>query len=99
MASVMGPGGQSNYAAANHFLDALVSHRRQHGLAGLSINWGAWSEIGVGVKMLDRIQQMKGMGVITPELGIRAFSESMTQERISQVAVMPMDWEALSAEQ
>ena len=46
IAAIMGPGGQSNHAAANVFLDQLIAYRQSKGLTGLSINWGAWSETG-----------------------------------------------------
>ena len=47
MAALVGSPGQTNYAAANAFIDALIHVRRAAGLVGLAINWGPWAEIGM----------------------------------------------------
>ncbi|MGW5884591.1 type I polyketide synthase, partial [Streptomyces koyangensis] len=43
-AATFGTGGQSNYAAANGFLDGLASWRRSQGLPAQSLGWGLWEE-------------------------------------------------------
>ena len=47
VSSVFGLAGQANFAAANAFMDALAHYRRTQGLTSLSINWSAWSEVGM----------------------------------------------------
>src|SRR5262249_44839267 len=46
--SLTGSAGQGNYTAANAFLDAVVALRARAGQPALGINWGPWSEAGLG---------------------------------------------------
>jgi acyl transferase domain-containing protein len=93
VASLLGSAGQSNHSAANAFLDLLARERRSRGLAGLAVNWGAWSEVGAAVDRAatERIAQ-QGLSSITPAQGIAALERLLGQDR-AQVAVLPIDWQ------
>src|SRR5215469_5105966 len=68
-ASVIGSPGQSSYAAVNAFLDALAQRRRRAGLPGLSINWGAWSEVGMAAAESNRGERLAARGMRSMDPG------------------------------
>jgi len=86
--------GQSNYAAANAFLDALASYRRGLELPGLSVAWGPWSSIGLAAARDDRGNRLAagGIGSIPPATGIQLLERLLEQDRCN-VAVIPWDME------
>jgi myxalamid-type polyketide synthase MxaB len=93
MASLLGPAGQANHAAANAFLDALAHDRRRRGLPGTSINWGAWSRIGaVAGGDLEARLATQGVGMIAPEQGLAVLGQVLLADA-TQVVVLPIDWE------
>lgn len=49
MTSLMGSAGQSDYTAANAYLDAYAARRAQQERQVTSVNWPAWKETGMAV--------------------------------------------------
>ncbi|MBW4434620.1 MAG: SDR family NAD(P)-dependent oxidoreductase [Pelatocladus maniniholoensis HA4357-MV3] len=94
IASLIGSLGQSSYAAANAFLDNLCHYRQQLGLPALSINWGAWANIGMTAKLdnhfQSRIAEM-GLSPLTLKQGLSAFDLVLGQA-FPQIAILPIDW-------
>jgi len=93
-ASLLGSPGQGNYAAANAFLDALAHERRFEKRPALSINWGAWAEVGMAARLSDsdvRRLAASGLGVIEPVRGLRIL-EHLLNEKCTQSGVLPIEW-------
>jgi acyl transferase domain-containing protein/acyl carrier protein len=91
-ASLLGSPGQSNHGAANAFLDALAYYRNARGLPSLSINWGAWSEVGAAARLaVDKKVKLKGMGTISPKQGLQIL-ENLFSNAPAQVGVVPIHW-------
>ncbi len=93
VASVLGAAGQANHAAANAVLDMLAHERRERGLPGLSINWGAWAGVGAaaGQEVSARLAAL-GLGAMNPVRGIRAL-ESLLRGDSAQLTVLPVEWQ------
>jgi acyl transferase domain-containing protein len=91
-AALIGNRGQANHAAANAVLDALAHARRANRLPGLSLNWGAWGEIGAVVDgaYAERLHA-SGAKPILPAVGLEALSRALQSDR-AQLGVIPVDW-------
>ncbi len=94
IASVIGWAGQSNYAYANAFMDALAFYRRTRGLPALTINWGPWADAGMAANLDDRDRQrMKqaGMFPLSTNQGLAGMADLLTH-RVVQAGVFDIDW-------
>jgi acyl transferase domain-containing protein/acyl carrier protein len=93
-ASLIGSAGQASYVAANAFLDGLAWFRRSVGLPGLSLNWGAWAEVGAAAEeQIQRRMEQLGFGVIPPVDGLQIFEQALKLG--GQLGVLPVDWAVL----
>ncbi|WP_242642663.1 type I polyketide synthase [Lentzea alba] len=82
-AGVLGRPGQSNYAAANSFLDALARHRTAHGLPARSLAWGLWESDGG----MSSPRQNDGVLPLSAAAGMAAFDRAM---RTAEPVLVPV---------
>ncbi|MEU5930902.1 beta-ketoacyl synthase N-terminal-like domain-containing protein, partial [Streptomyces antimycoticus] len=81
---VLGGAGQSNYAAANVFLDGLASWRRAQGLPGVSMAWSLWAEASgmtghLGEEDLRRVSR-SGLVPLSSEEGLELFDAALASD-------------------
>ncbi|MFP2956841.1 type I polyketide synthase [Myxococcus sp. 1LA] len=97
-ASLIGSPGQSNYVAANAFLDALMHLRQAKGLPALTLNWGSWAETGMAAR-LERAASARpgaqGFGAIPVDQGLAVMERLMGGSQV-QWGVFPVDWARLA---
>ncbi|WP_437621821.1 SDR family NAD(P)-dependent oxidoreductase [Sorangium sp. So ce1151] len=83
-AGTLGTAGQSNYAAANTFLDALAAHRQRSGAVATSLAWGLWSQAGIGMTAHLRkaeLARMRRQGILplSIEEGLQLFDAALSR--------------------
>jgi hypothetical protein len=75
----------ASYAAANAFLDAIAFNQRAQGKPAISVNWGFWSEVGLGARYRDKVGSAEGISAAN---GLAALEWILARDR-TQLAVIP----------
>ncbi len=73
IAQVIGSGGQTNYIAANAFLDALALYRATRGRPGQAVDWGAIGESGF-------IARSENLASYLESVGLHGLSRKATEQ-------------------
>ena len=97
VAALLGGAGQANYCSANATLDALAAHHRTHGSISVSVQWGAWAEVGMAARGVasERMAAMEaaaGFGRVSLVQGLGALHAAALSCAPSPLGVMPVQW-------
>ena len=97
MTSVFGNAGQTNYGAANAFLDSLAHYRRHLGLCGQSINWGPL-KVGMAINddSLEQILEKRGLLSLSIPT-IRKSLIEVLKNTCPQVTYGVFDWDVIAS--
>ncbi|MCF4969009.1 type I polyketide synthase, partial [Nostoc sp. CMAA1605] len=87
-AVILGSPGQSSYAAANAFMDALMQQRQILGLPGISINWGAWD---TGNEIEKQRFANWGIQSMSADTAIKYLSD-LILSNVDQGIILDIDW-------
>jgi acyl transferase domain-containing protein/NADPH:quinone reductase-like Zn-dependent oxidoreductase/acyl carrier protein len=96
--TLFGNPGQSNYVAANGWLERLAAQRRAEGLPATCVRWGAIDDVGFlarNQKIKDALQGRMGGGALASQVALDAL-EDMIVADVSGLGVLELDWRALS---
>ncbi|WCD94517.1 SDR family NAD(P)-dependent oxidoreductase [Streptomyces sp. HUAS 31] len=96
-AGLLGSAGQSPYSAANAFLDAWAHHLSRTDRRALSLDWGAWSGVGMVSESGAREAETARSGLVafSAQDGGELFERVLTTAR-RQLAPLALDWEMLA---
>jgi acyl transferase domain-containing protein/NADPH:quinone reductase-like Zn-dependent oxidoreductase/SAM-dependent methyltransferase/acyl carrier protein len=94
--ATFGTPGQTNYIAGNLYLEAMVRARRQAGLPGLAIGWGAIGEAGYLARdnRAEQICERLGVHPISLENAFAALDDLVARDA-EVVSVGQYDWQRI----
>ena len=92
-AGIVGSAGQSNYNAANTYMDALAHFRKANHLAALSVDFGTIAAIGLAARQENRADRLaeQGVSAILPQ-NLAAYFDAVFLSEETQVMAMQIDF-------
>jgi myxalamid-type polyketide synthase MxaE and MxaD len=95
VAAAFGAAGQGNHAAANAFLDGFAAFRAASGEKALSVNWGAWAEVGeAATAKAASFIASRGLTAMAPQQALDAFGRA-ARTGVTQLVVVAFDHAAI----
>ncbi len=96
--TLFGNEGQANYAAANMYLEALAGYRHGLGLPGLTVAWGAISDVGHMARhaaLTERVKERLGVRLLTPARALDRMADALAAGT-SLAALAEVSWSRLA---
>jgi malonyl CoA-acyl carrier protein transacylase/short-subunit dehydrogenase/acyl carrier protein len=96
-ASILGTNAQSNYTAANFFLDQYAKILRNSSIEAISINWGNIGEIGMAAADDRRGKQLSELGIkVFDKQKFHSLLDTLWGLKVSQLMAIDIDFEKWS---
>lgn len=96
--SIIGNMGQSNYAAANYYMNKLAEQMQKENINAYAMCWGPWQAGGmaVGSSAIDQNLDMMGLRAFTPEVGARIIEQFFARP-FANTVIADVSWDKLGA--